>query len=353
MLYLMNVDWGWIVQRPHFLALELMKYYDIKVVYPKQYIKRWKSQKKVKLPENSAHGVFLPFQDRIEIFQKILWISMRRAIGDLKDYDIIIISNPLFYKYIKDFKGTIVYDCMDNYEALERNDKIKKEIIIYEKKILERAEVVLVSSLRLKQIVEDRIGKNKAKLVRNGHNDSVCYPIKETKKKEQYSIGYIGTISSWMNFNLLDKCLEIQSNIVFHLIGPASGYVNRSSKRILFEGMIEHEQLYEVIKSYDCLIMPFILNDIILAVDPVKLYEYISYGKCIISVFYPEVARFDNFVYFYETEEECYTLIKTLSETGFPPKYNEEQQVDFLQKNSWMVRAKEIQEVISEEKNEK
>lgn len=52
-------------------------------------------------------------------------------------------------------------------------------------------------------------------------------------------------------------------------------------------------------RNMDCLIMPFILNDIISDVDPVKLYEYISMGKNIISVKYREVKRFEKFVYFY------------------------------------------------------
>ena len=43
--------------------------------------------------------------------------------------------------------------------------------------------------------------------------------------------------------------------------------------------------------------MPFKLNDIIRDVDPVKLYEYISMGKPVISVYYKEVNQFRDFVF--------------------------------------------------------
>ena len=37
MVYEMNVEWNWIKQRPHFLAEELAKYFDITVLYQYRY----------------------------------------------------------------------------------------------------------------------------------------------------------------------------------------------------------------------------------------------------------------------------------------------------------------------------
>ena len=33
-LYIMNVDWDWVMQRPHFLALHLSRSHDVTVMYP-------------------------------------------------------------------------------------------------------------------------------------------------------------------------------------------------------------------------------------------------------------------------------------------------------------------------------
>ena len=97
--------------------------------------------------------------------------------------------------------------------------------------------------------------------------------------------------------------------------------------------------------------MPFKLNDVVLAVDPVKLYEYISYGKCIISIYYPEIERFRDFVYFYNTQEEYNEIIRNKCKDGFKPKYTKEQQKKFLEKNTWDARCKEAVRMLKEKIN--
>ena len=169
----------------------------------------------------------------------------------------------------------------------------------------------------------------------------------ETGIKKTYTIGYFGTIAEWFDFNLLENSLNIFDNVEYRLVGPnAANYIGK--KRLLLEGVVQHSELGAKIKDYDALIMPFVVNDIILAVDPVKLYEYISFGKCVISVWYPEIDRFSPYVYFYRTQEEYMNLLTELIRTGFRPKYNEKQQIEFLKDNSWDARYKTIKNVLND-----
>ena len=103
-----------------------------------------------------------------------------------------------------------------------------------------------------------------------------------------------------------------------------------------------------MVKDIDCLIMPFIVNDVVEYVDPVKLYEYISWGKCIIASYYPEIDRFSDFVYFYHSYEEYADLIRKLCKNGFPAKYNESQQKEFLAENTWDFRMDGILQALNE-----
>lgn len=345
-LYLMPIDWAWIAQRPHFLALELMKKYQVEVAYLKQYIKRWKSQKAIETPKKCHCGIYIPFQEKIGMFAKFSDWSMRKAIGDINVYDIVYVGSPLMYKYVENFKGIVVYDCMDNYVALEKDEQQKHIIKEYEKKVIEAADLILVSSLKLEEHIKNKKENANVLLVRNGYNSTTIYPIKKSKCREKYKLGYIGTVSSWMNFSVLERCVEKHGDIEVHLIGPAAGYDHQTTKGIVFDGIVEHTQLYSYIEEFDCLMMPFVLNDIILAVDPVKLYEYINFGKCIISVYYKEIERFSDFVYFYKDENEFVQLVDYLKTKGFPAKYTEKQQREFLENNSWEVRGKLINESI-------
>ena len=155
------------------------------------------------------------------------------------------------------------------------------------------------------------------------------------------------------DYKLLLNSAKKFGNIFYHVLGPiANGLKFEPDNNILFEGAIEHNKLGEKVKEYDALIMPFTINEIILSVDPVKLYEYINFGKCIISVWYPEIERFRPFVYFYKDETEYMELINMLSAEGFPPKYSEGERRTFLSENSWEARYALIKEKLEMLDNE-
>ena len=64
--------------------------------------------------------------------------------------------------------------------------------------------------------------------------------------------------------------------------------------------------------------MPFCLVDIVKAVDPVKLYEYISWQKKIVVIDYPEIIRFSEFIWTYTNVEDYCSLLTELWDTPEP-----------------------------------
>ncbi len=348
-LYLMAVDWYWIKQRPQIIALELSKDYEVTVVYLSEVFQKLELRKeKDELPD-SRRVPAIPFRDKHKAACRIQRHFMKKAMGRLDQYDMVWLGYPTLYKYIpSDYKGKIIYDCMDNHEAFCEDKKIQSEIRKNEKELLKRADIIFATSQYLKNKLMAGGRKEGIYLSRNGFEMNRLYPLKKVLRKEYYKIGYFGTISEWMDFEAVEKSLERNSLIQYHFIGPVHQTKLPSHPRIIFEGVVEHQQLYEKTKDYDCLIMPFQINEIILAVDPVKLYEYISLGKCVISVEYEEIKRFEPYVYFYKTADGLVELIEELTESGFPCKYTEEQQREFLKENSWESRCDDVIRVMEE-----
>lgn len=93
--------------------------------------------------------------------------------------------------------------------------------------------------------------------------------------------------------------------------------------------------------------MPFVLNEIVKAVDPVKIYEYINFNKNVLIREYNEVERLKEYVYFYNNADEFINAIDLMQKNN-ALKYSMKARIDFLAKNSWKNRVDRIVEVLSE-----
>lgn len=347
LLYIMGVEWNWIFQRPQVLALELEKEYELTVACPKQPIHA-KHQNNPQ-PQRLLSLFQIPFQEKNKLIGSVAWKLHKNVLGDLSRYDIIWVGYPLFGRYIpKDYTGTIVYDCMDNFEALypDRREKSLNIVRREEVRLLRKADIVFASSLKLKEKLVSICPDKKVTLIRNGHNNITISDPEDSKKKDKYSLGYIGTISQWFDNDAVEHSLIKIPDIYYDLIGPIDNHQIIRNERVTYSGVVEHSQLGNHVKKLDCLIMPFRINDIVLYVDPVKLYEYIAWGKCIIASWYPEIDRFQDFVYFYHDTEEYHELVQKLKEEGFPAKYTRDMQRRFLKDNTWDARVRLIKQYL-------
>ena len=94
-LYLMNVDWNWIKQRPHFLAEQLAHYYDITVVNQYRYTK--KGYQSRKFDGNFVSFKVVPRIDRYASFRWINVILKKKVLKNLIDSekpDFIWLTDP-------------------------------------------------------------------------------------------------------------------------------------------------------------------------------------------------------------------------------------------------------------------
>ena len=351
MLYLMGIDWNWIYQRPQILADMLCKDYQLTVIFPRSILKSKAA------PPNQPGMEFhilwtIPYQEKNRLIGKISALLNTNLFRNINRYQYVFIGYPLYARYIPDsYQGCIIYDCMDNHESLYPDQRRVANVLTQEVKLIRKSRLLTVSSELLQKKMDSIAGYSKSVLIRNGtvlqDIHDIAYPI----PKKRHLLGYIGTISSWFDFALLGNSLKAVPEIEYHLIGPMA-VKNLSVTGIIYHEPVPHDMLWDSVKEYDCLIMPFIVNDIVSSVDPVKLYEYIAFGKCIISVYYPEIEHFRDFVYFYNNENEYINLLLSLKEREFPPKYNKEQQQSFLNRNTWEKRYEQIKKGLEELKDE-
>ena len=346
LLYIMGIDWNWIFQRPQILEQYLENNYDVTVVFPRSILKLM-DKSYTKYPSDYKILWTFPLQEKNRFIGRISKLFAKRVFRNIEQYDLVVIGYPLYFRYVPStFRGKVIYDCMDNYEELYPDRKNVSKITKSEKELIERSDAVIVTANKLLEKVSAYTKDKKVTLVRNGTENRVISTPGEPRVQEKYKIGYFGTVAEWLDAKLLEESLEEYPDIEYHLIGPVLNAEIPVNRRIIMEGIVPKQNLPELTKEYSCLIMPFVVNGIVEGVDPVKLYEYISMGKCIISVKYQEIERFDEYVYMYSNKEEYFELLRDLKAKGFPPKYDKKKQAGFLTENSWENRFKAFDKIL-------
>ncbi|OEC84685.1 MULTISPECIES: glycosyltransferase family protein [Methanobacterium] len=351
-LYIMHLDWRWIRQRPHFIAEGLSDSYDLTVIHfcSKQYLFR----KSDFSTTNKKNFKLLPafrlplYQNKIiyslnKIYMKIYF----KLLIEKYDPDFIWITFPQLYDYIpSNIHCKIIYDCMDEAIGFDFQENFKSKVLELEKKLVNDAFIVFTSSNYLfKNLDKNYNCKNKLVLVRNAFEGKIIdNQVNLYKIKETFKIGYIGTISKWIDFEKIKITLDTIKNIEYHFIGPCEleNIELKQHNNIKFYGSVPYNELYDYVKDFDCLIVPFKVDNKIKSADPGKIYGYINYNKPIISVYYKELEYFSPFVCFYSNTTELIDLLKKMIKNGSPKKYSNSERIKFLTVNSWDVRLYKI-----------
>ncbi|MBR2781481.1 MAG: hypothetical protein IKD81_08750 [Eubacteriaceae bacterium] len=353
-LYLMNIEWHWIKQRPHYIAEGLSENDTVFVYYPYSWHRQGKGYVENATDRFTPRRYFnIPFIYRSAFLNKLNTLYLRAFFALVilfKRPDVIWIAKPQDIDYIpRNVRARIVYDCMDDHYSMQGDENILR----CEKLLTQRCGAVFASSISLMDKLRSRYGLcENVHLIRNGYNPSLGALPEYRPSKETFDLCYVGTVSSWFDFGLMEKILDRFENVRINIIGPVEAVISDEAEklakdsRVKFFGSVEHSKLPEYIGDSDCFLLPFQINDIIRSVDPVKLYEYISFGRNILSVHYEEIDRFEPFVYFYDNCGEALAqLEKMMKEPAL--RYSKEKADEFLKDNTWKSRVEAVESILA------
>jgi len=293
---------------------------------------------------------FLPFSrfGMIKKINEILWLMLInlymlvffRKYGTLGYFVCfpLQLSTPLFKR------GLLIYDRCDRfYEFKGATEKTKIEDI----KLIEKASLVINSSEAL--LKEAKKHNENSILVRNGADLANFQKVHNLKKESNRKvIGYMGAVAYWVDFNLLKKLAESYPEYQIHIIGPLierSGSIEvlQKIRNVKFFGKVPYKELPTKLKEFDIGIIPFKINKLTKAVDPVKVYEYMAAGKNVVSTDLPELYRLKNYIYIAENHEQ---FIKFCKEAIEKPKVTPEVLIKIAKKNTWVKRVTHIENEI-------
>ena len=342
-LYLMHVSWHWIRQRPQVLAELLAQDHEVRVMHYDLFHQQHRADG---APAPAGSRVLRRLPGRIKrslgIFERLdaAWIAQQVA-AEVRRFgpELLWVTHPDFQHAVQaSAVPRVVYDCMDDHLAFSAQPS--PTLARAEAALVQAAELTLFSSATLGARVCRRSAPRRTLVVNNGVDENLCRraalppPVNPGGLRR---LGYFGTISHWFDWPLVLRCLQALPDTELHLAGPVETEVPRHS-RIHHVGILAHAQLAGFAQGCDVLVMPFKLTPMIEAVDPVKLYEYIAFGRPALAPRYAESERFAPHVALYDHADEA---IAHLREWAAHPSARTAAQA-FLEANTWQQRGARI-----------
>jgi hypothetical protein len=350
----MHIDWNGVKQRPHFFAeiLEKQAGYAVQVMYRGSYVKKYLTINEFNFQNKPVKIFKLPCSSKfLSIFRINMLIERLLLAKNIKKSDLIYITHPSFYYSLKNIGNKLViYDCMDDALAFQLPKNIKRVFEKYEKKLIKQTYLTIFSSEYLQKCVKKRTDFEFNSVV---INNAVDIPTNNCgnsqhwdnvfKDKTKKIISYIGTISQWFDYELLNQITKVNDKIEFHLFGP-SEVTFKHNKNIVFHGVQPHKDIFCIMEKSDALIMPFKVNELVKSVNPVKLYEYIYSNKPVIAVKYGETEKFADYVYLYEQNNvnDLEYILNILEKNNYTAKKPKKDAIRFAQSNTWENRVSQL-----------
>jgi len=114
---------------------------------------------------------------------------------------------------------------------------------------------------------------------------------------ERPLVGYVGLLDDYLSFEMIRSTAEMLERGTVAMIGAANTNTSSlSHPRIALLGFRPYDTIPAYLAAFDCCILPFQMNRLTAAVDPIKLREYLAAGRPVVSAPLPAVARYDDVI---------------------------------------------------------
>ena len=194
-------------------------------------------------------------------------------------------------------ESLVVYHCVDEFSAF--SDAPAREIRELERRLLLKADVVICSSEKLRAD-KARVNPN-SYLVQHGvdldHFAKAYDPRtplpEELKGAPGPIIGFWGLIADWVDLQLIRHVADAFSGGTVVLLGNSTADLKPldGARNVRILGRKPYADLPRYAKAFDVALMPFRVNELTLAANPLKVREYLAAGLPVVSTAIPEVER--------------------------------------------------------------
>lgn len=255
--------------------------------------------------------------------------------------DLAWLTNPLFEPLISVLRPRCVaMRVADDYTGFNNVPRSMAEL---EDRGLSRADIIFAVALgtheRLAQRFENVV------LLPNGV-DFEHFSAPSVEPEDLRPIGgprvlYVGALEYWFDVSLVAESARRMPDASFVLIGPATTDVSALAAvpNVHLLGPRRYADLPGYLQHCDAGIIPFVRDEMVDSIHPIKVYEYLAAGLPVLAVRWTELERMGAPVRLTEPGGFAADLEDLLGEDPLPGR---EQRLAYARSNSWQSRYETV-----------
>jgi len=247
----------------------------------------------------NIYGDVLSGENLHALFDSLAEVRRHFKIDEAISYVMIASWTPLALDIHRHWGWPVIYDCMDEWDNFPL---ITSAILQAELELVKKCDLLVVTAQQLYDKWEQY--HRPMVLARNAVNYAFyaerCRPNEILKNPPHPLIGYYGAIADWFDVELMVYIARNRPQYTYILLG---GVFNvdvselQSLPNVKLLGQQPYESMPQYLYHFDVCIIPFKVNAITEATDPVKIYEYLSGGKPVVSVALSELKTCQELIY--------------------------------------------------------
>ena len=192
-----------------------------------------------------------------------------------------------------------IYFCMDNYSAMP--DTSMRTVDLLERRLLERVDAVVATAARLVELKRARSGKGY-------HLPQGCNVQHFSTPRAMpgalrdlprpligFAGGFVGGAGQALDTATIRAVAERHPEWSIVLVGPLAALQGELRlPNVHFTGAVPYAQLPAYVQAFDVGLIPYLLNEWTVTIDPLKLLEYLAAGVAVVSSPLPEAFKYES-----------------------------------------------------------
>lgn len=214
----------------------------------------------------------------------------------------------------------VVYYCVDEFSEFAGYDR--DAILAAEANLAARADLVITTSTSLYE-AKRRLSTDAILVTHGVDYEHFTGPQSETPAPDiadlkRPILGFWGLIQDWVDIDLIAAVARLRPDWSVVLIGEALADTTELARQpnIHLLGRRPYAQLPAYAAAFDVGIIPFRINNLTRAVNPIKLREYLCAGLPVVSTPLPEVQRYEPWVALADSSERFVAACERAIETN-------------------------------------